>query len=281
VSTAAALLEWGRATLAGKSESPERDAEVLLTAKARLSRAALYAFSDRLVEIDDEQAYRTAVERRSRGEPVAYIVGSCGFHAIDLVVGAGVLVPRPETEHVVDAACELIDESIAAGRALTVLDAGTGSGALALAIKHARPDAEVTGIDLSPAALAVARENGRRLRLFVHWLESDWFAALADERYDLIVCNPPYVATHDPHMDALRHEPSLALDGGDDGLDAIRAVLGAAASHLEPGGHLLLEHGYDQAAAVVLIAERAGLVVKRHIEDHAGHIRVAVIELAT
>ncbi len=276
MNAAGALLQWGRDSLTGKSETPERDAEVLMIATTVMSRASLYAFTERLVEPAGEDAFREAIERRVSGEPVAYIVGTCGFHAIELAVNADVLVPRPETEIIVDA----VDGMTRENTAPAVLDAGTGSGALALAIKHVRPSAAVTGIDLSPAALRVARANGRRLGLDVRWLESDWFSAVAGQRFDIIVCNPPYVATTDPHMRDLRHEPVLALDGGDDGLDAIRAMLGSAAEHLERGGSLLLEHGHDQADAVAGIASGVGLVVRDRLSDLAGHERVAVIELA-
>ncbi|HEU4619366.1 MAG TPA: HemK family protein methyltransferase, partial [Gammaproteobacteria bacterium] len=162
------------------------------------------------------------------------------------------------------------------GAAFSVLDLGTGSGAIALALAAARPGWLVTAADKSRRALAVARANGVRLGLTVEWLESDWFGALAGRRFDLIVCNPPYVATRD-YSGALRFEPRLALDGGPDGLDAIRRVLGGAAAHLAPGGRLLLEHGAEQAAAVAALAEAAGLEIVGAGKDLAGRDRYAAL----
>ena len=184
-----------------------------------------------------------------------------------------VLIPRPETELLVDEALAHLPR----GEPRALLDLGTGSGALALALKRERPEALVTASDVSAAALAVARANAERLGVAVRLIESDWFAALPGELYDLIVCNPPYVASDDRALADLRYEPRLALDGGADGLDSLRAVLGAAREHLSPGGLLLLEHGHDQRAALVELAGSLGWRLVAAQVDLAGHARVLVL----
>ncbi|MCU4119761.1 peptide chain release factor N(5)-glutamine methyltransferase [Variovorax sp. N23] len=203
--------------------------------------------------------------RRRAGEPVAYLLGEKEFHGLPLQVDARVLVPRPDTETLVDWALE-----VAQGRERpTVLDLGTGSGAIALALQHARPDAGVDAVDASADALAVARENARRLGLPVRFAQADWLAGAATG-YDLIVSNPPYIAAGDPHLPALAHEPASALVSGADGLDDIRRIVADAPAHLAPGGWLLLEHGHDQAAAVRALLTAAGLEAAQSRPDLAG-----------
>ncbi len=187
------------------------------------------------------------VQRRAAGEPLAYITGHKEFFGLDLLVDARVLVPRPETEALVEWALEVLAEL--AVQPPTVLDLGTGSGAIALALKHARPDLEVTAVDHSTQALQVARGNAERLQLDVHLRHGCWFDGMA-ERFHVIVANPPYIASDDPHLQALGHEPTQALTSGADGLNDITQIVAHAAAHLHPGGWLLLEHGYDQAVVV-------------------------------
>jgi release factor glutamine methyltransferase len=206
--------------------------------------------------------------RRVAGEPVAYLVGEKEFHGLSLQVDARVLVPRPDTETLVDWALQRLE-----GRAApSVLDLGTGSGAIALAIQHARRDAQITAVDASADALTVARANAARLGLAVQFVEANWLAG-AGTGHDLIVSNPPYVATGDAHLAALRHEPLGALVSGPDGLDDIRRIVGAAPGHLKDGGWLLLEHGYDQAAAVRELLARRGFAQVQSRADLAGIAR--------
>ncbi len=196
-------------------------------------------------------------QRRLNGEPVAYIVGFKEFYGLRLSVDSRVLDPRDDTETLVDWALELLPLN----QSVQVLDLGTGSGAIALAIKHQRPLAQVTATDASVDALAVASFNAANLGLPVNFILADqarlnWFAALTNQRFDLIVSNPPYIAEGDAHLAALTHEPSLALKSGKDGLDAIRSIIAYAPQHLEPAGWLLLEHGYEQAEAVRSLFEQ-------------------------
>jgi release factor glutamine methyltransferase len=271
-SRARALLHWAERELSSVSDSARLDAELLLADSAGIARATLIAHPERIVGATEARRLAAAVERRRRGEPLAYITGRREFYSIDLAVDSSVLVPRPETELLVEhALCGL-----PSGPA-RVLDLGTGSGAIALAIKRERPGCEVTGVDLSPAAIAVARANAARLGLDVRFVESDWFAAVAGERFDAIVANPPYVASGDPAFAALVHEPRAALDGGADGLDAYRAIFAAAAVQLTTGGALLVEHGADQREALISMAPAAGLAVAAIVDDLAGLPRLLVL----
>ena len=208
----------------------------------------------------------------ARGEPLAYLARGQEFYSLPLRVTPAVLIPRPETEL-------LVDEALAhlSSEPRTVLDLGTGSGAIALAVKHERPNAEVTAADVSAAALTVARANAQRLSLDVRFVESSWLAALAGERFDVIICNPPYVASDDPAFEQLGFEPRLALDGGADGLDALRAVLSAGRDHLADGGLLMLEHGHDQRGPLVDLANELGWQLVAARQDLAGHSRVLVL----
>jgi len=205
--------------------------------------------------------------RRAAGEPLAYLVGEKEFFGLPLAVDARVLVPRPDTETLVEWALE----RLAGQPAPTVLDLGTGSGAIALALQHARPDAQVTAVDASAGALEVARGNAARLGLPLRFLQGDWCAALdSAERFDLIASNPPYIAAADGHLAALVHEPLSALAAGADGLDDLRRIVAQAPAHLAPGGWLLLEHGWDQAAAVRELLQAAGFDAVQSRQDLAG-----------
>lgn len=271
-----ALLARGRAALEGADDIDVRlEAELLLGHAAGLPRSALLAFPEREVEAPAADAFHALVERRRRGEPLAYLVGQREFYGLALEVTPEVLVPRPESELLVDTLLELVAPD-ATG---CVLDLGTGSGALALAIKHARGALRVVGADVSLPALEVARRNGERLGIDVEWRCSDWFAALGGERFDVIVCNPPYVVSADPHFDGpLRHEPRLALDGGEDGLDAYQKLVGGARPHLQTAAQLLLEHGYDQQDAVAALACAAAYRVTARLRDLGGLPRALVLQ---
>ncbi len=215
-----------------------------------------------------DSAYATlqaSVRRRASGEPLAYITGHKAFYGLDLAVDSRVLVPRPDTETLVDWALEVLSPVPGS----QVLDLGTGSGAIALALKHARPSLQVSAVDFSADALAVARANAQRLKLDVALAQGSWLDDVQG-RFDAIVSNPPYIPSSDHHLAALTHEPLSALTSGTDGLDDIRTIIRQAPLHLRSGGWLLLEHGYDQAAAVRALLTQAGFAGTQSRRDLAG-----------
>ncbi|MEP6484858.1 MAG: peptide chain release factor N(5)-glutamine methyltransferase [Rudaea sp.] len=238
-------------------ENPSREGEILLACALDKTRAWLFAHATD--EVDDEVAgrYRAMLARRHAGEPIAYITGHREFRSLDLLVTPAVLIPRPDTELLVEIALRHIPQSAK----VDIADLGTGSGAIALAIASERPDARIIAVDSCAAALDVARANAQRLRIDnVEFRHSDWFEALGDVRFDMIVSNPPYIPLGDEHLSQgdLRFEPAQALSAGDDGLDAIRTIVARASSHLRKNGRVLLEHGFDQGAAVRNLLERHG-----------------------
>jgi release factor glutamine methyltransferase len=249
------------------------DAEVLLAHLLGRNRAWLVAHAaDALPDVDVE-SFEAIARRRRAGEPVAYLTGRREFHGVALDVGPAVLIPRPETETLVDVALARIPRQ----GAPRVLDLGTGSGAIALAIAHARPEARVYACDLSSEALAVAHANAKRLQLRnLRFFVSDWFASAPALAFDVVVANPPYIAAGDPHLAAgdLRFEPALALSPGGDGLGALRTIVAAAPGHLAPGGLLAVEHGFDQAGPVRAMFATAGFLAVVTHADLAGHARV-------
>jgi len=251
------------------------DAEFLLVHVLGKPRSWLFAHSDDWVAADRAVAFEALVLRRALGEPVAYLTGKRGFWRFDLAVTPATLIPRPETELLV----ELALERLPTDRALRVADLGTGSGAIALALAHERPRAQVTATDASAQALTVARANAAALRLEnVDFREGDWYAPLAGDRFDLIASNPPYIALGDPHLDEgdLRYEPAFALSSGHDGLDAIRTIVAGAPAHLVAGGWLLLEHGWDQGEAVRALLAAAGFAEVATRQDLEGRDRVSL-----
>jgi release factor glutamine methyltransferase len=255
--TARNLLAEGTAELSGNEGA--REAELLLQHALGCSRSWLYAHGGDSIDADGAAHYRTLVARRAAGEPLAYIIGQREFWSLDLEITPDVLIPRPETELLV----ELALQRIPSGAAARVADLGTGSGAIALAIARERPQATVLATDASAAALALAQRNAARLALRnATFAFGDWFGALGNHRFDVIVSNPPYIAADDPHLGQgdLRHEPRTALASGADGLDAIRMITAGASAHLSPGGWLLLEHGYDQGRAVRDLLAHSGFV---------------------
>lgn len=246
------------------------DAQLLLGAVLGRPRSWLLAHDDAALDAAQQLRFAALCARRAAGEPVAYLLGSKEFHGLTLAVDHNVLVPRPETETLVDWALELL-RGDAQQRA--VLDLGTGSGAIALAIACAHAAARVCATDISSAALAVARSNGERLGVAVEWLAGDWWAPLAGRRFDLVLANPPYVDAGDPHLAALVHEPHGALTPGADGLAALRAIVAHAGAHLRRGGWLLLEHGWAQAPAVQALLRDRGFVAIATRSDLAGQPR--------
>ena len=231
------------------------DAQLILGLVLAQSRSWVIAHDDAALDPPQAEAIRAALTRRAAGEPLAYVLGEKEFHGLLLQVDATVLVPRPDTELLVDWALELLSGMPANPR---VVDLGTGSGAIALAVKHRHPGAVVIATDTSVAALEVARANARRLGLDVAFAQGSLWAGLADRRFDLVLSNPPYIAGGDPHLAALQHEPALALTPGGDGLDSLRDIVANAAPHMAPGAWLLLEHGYDQADAVGALLREHG-----------------------
>jgi release factor glutamine methyltransferase len=261
-----------RERLAGSSPSAALDAELLVARVLGIGRGALAADPGRALAPEELFALEAFARRRLAGEPIAYLAGRREFWSLDLEVSPDVLVPRPETELLVERALVAI-----AGLARpAVLDLGTGSGAIALALASMRPDAAVTATDRSAAALAMAKRNATRLGFAnVKFIQGDWFAPLAGARFDAIVSNPPYVAAGDPALAALAHEPRSALVADADGLAALAAIAAGACAHLLPGGRLVLEHGASQGAAVRELLGTAGFAGVETHRDLAGHERAS------
>lgn len=228
-----------------------REARLLLAAAAQIPQTTIVAYPERAIAPEAEDLFFSYLKRRKAGEPVAYILGRQEFYGLELSVGPGALIPRPESELIVDLALQLSFAS--------VVDLGTGSGAIAIAIKHQRPEARVVATDFSAEALAVARRNADQHRLQIDFRQGSWLEPLAGERFDLIVANPPYVAEGDHHLRQLGFEPEIAIVGGVDGLDGVREIAREAPRHLLPGGRLLVEHGMGQEQAVRQVLDGAGL----------------------
>jgi release factor glutamine methyltransferase len=263
------------------------DAQLLLLhalGKPGTERAWLLAHDTDLLPDTAQQILDSHTLRRRRGEPVAYITGHKEFYGLSLQVDARVLVPRPDTETLVDWALEVLAPmpastasalgqlntgAPAAREAPSVIDLGTGSGAIALALKHAQPSLQISAVDFSLDALAVARANAQHLQLDVAFSQSSWLSSVSG-KFQAIVSNPPYIAVRDPHLAALTHEPLSALANGPDGLDDIRTIIAQAPAHLNSGGWLLLEHGYDQAACVRQLLTEAGFAHVQSRLDLAG-----------
>jgi release factor glutamine methyltransferase len=275
MATSGELLTSALGVLGPKHPSARLDAEVLLAHTLDKPRTHLHAWPDHPVADDRTARYRELVARRAGGEPVAYLIGTREFWSLSLEVTPETLIPRPETELLVEVALSLIP----AGERMPVADLGTGTGAVAAAVASERPACAVLATDVSPRALEVAARNMARLGLGnVRLRRGDWCEALAGERFALIVSNPPYVARADAHLDQgdVRFEPRMALCAGDDGLDAIRAIAATAAAHLLPGGALVVEHGHDQGPAVLELFAHGGYRDVRSHRDLAGNDRVVV-----
>ena len=247
------------------------DAQMLLLhtlGRATGDRAWLITHDTDTLPPAAQERFTALCQRRQAGEPVAYLTGTKAFYGLELQVDARVLDPRPDTETLVDWALEVLDGHPAP----RLLDLGTGSGAIALALQHQRPDASVLAVDASEDALAVARANATRLGLAVQFRHGQWMEGL-EGVFDAIVSNPPYIPAADPHLAALTHEPLQALASGADGLEDLRTLIAQAPAHLKPGGWLLLEHGWDQADAVSALLRSAGLEQVQGRKDLAGIVR--------
>lgn len=232
------------------------DAQLLVAYQLGRPRTWLMAHDDANLSATDAAACDLLIDRRAEGVPLAYLVGEREFHGLMFAVSPAVLVPRPDTEVLVAWALD----RMALHASPRVLDLGTGSGAIAVSLAHRHPQARITATDVDADALTLAQTNAVRHGTTISFMLSQWWRGLEGLRFDLVVSNPPYIAEDDPHLPALRHEPSLALTPGGDGLGAIREIIEGASAHLAPGGHLLFEHGHDQAAAVRLLLETAGFV---------------------
>lgn len=276
------------AALTLDSSSARFEAQYLLQYVLNKPRAWLLAHPDEILNIEQQANYDSLLQRRLLGEPIAYILGEREFFGLNFKVTPATLIPRPETELLVEMALQRIpshparagEEGRQAGRgyAFRMLDMGTGSGAITLAVAHCRPDVEVVAVDASADAVMVARENAGRLGIGnATFIESDWYAALGQQRFHLIVSNPPYVAANDVHLQQgdLRFEPATALASGADGLEDIRRIVAGAAAHLELGGWILLEHGYDHAAPVRGLLRGAGMTEVFSARDLSGIERVS------
>ncbi len=255
------------------------DAQLLLAHALQRPRAWLLAHDDDALADDDVARAAALLQRRAGGEPLAYLVGEREFHGLSLAVAPGVLVPRPDTETLVDWAIALLtgDGALAHVPAPRVVDLGTGSGAIALAVKHAVPRARVLAVDASPAALGTAAGNAARLGLDVAFAAGSWWQAVDDagggDPFHLALSNPPYIAPGDPHLAALVHEPREALVAADDGLADLAALAAGAPARLAPGGWLVMEHGWTQAGAVAGLLRQAGFTQVASRPDLAGHDR--------
>ena len=256
------------------SPSAKVDAQWLLAEALGKSPSYLRTWPEREVPPDVAARFVSDLARRRAGEPVAYILGRQGFWSLELEVAPHTLIPRPDTELLVETALQLLP-----GAPARVLDLGTGTGAIALALATEHAAWQVTGVDRISEAVALAQRNAQRLRLDnAHFCESHWFSALAGQRFELIVSNPPYISASDPHLvrGDLRFEPHSALVAGADGLDDLRLIIDQAPEHLEPGGWLALEHGYDQAKAVRALLVVGGFEDVQSRRDLGGHERISL-----
>jgi len=271
--TVAESLQMAVHALVDHTDSPRLDAELLLCKVLGFPRSALIVRGAALIGPENRRAYENLLAQRVRGAPIAYLTGSREFWSLNLIVTPDVLVPRPETEMLVERALELLPGD----QMRSILDLGTGSGAIALAIASERPRAYITGVDVSEKALDLARANSRELGLSrVAWRLGAWFDAVPGERFDMIVANPPYVGSNDAALARLSAEPMVALTPGPTGLEALTAIVDRAASHLHPRGWLLLEHGSTQAEDVARLLESHEFAGIRSHVDYSGKPRVTM-----
>lgn len=267
---------WLRAAASelSTSESPRRDAEILLEHVTGKARTYLLAFGETLLTPEQEAQLAALLARRKTGEPVAHLTGEREFWSLPLSVSAATLIPRPDTECLVEQALARLPDG-----PCRILDLGTGTGAIALALASERPDCQVTAVDVMPDAVALAQRNLARLGFSnVQINQSSWFSALAQHAFEMIVSNPPYIDEHDPHLSQgdVRFEPLTALVAANDGLADIEHIITTAREHLVPGGWLLLEHGWTQGAAVRALFSAAGYASVETCRDYGGNERLTL-----
>jgi release factor glutamine methyltransferase len=273
VATIAEAVKHAELTLTPHSESPRLDAELLLATLLGLPRSALIARAAEPVALRDENAYAELIAKRARGIPVAYLTGTREFWSLPLKVSPAVLVPRPETEILVQHALALLPRDAHC----SVLDLGTGSGAIALSLAYERPHWAITAVDISAAALDVAEQNAKVLKLSrVQWRLGHWFDPVPAERFHLIIANPPYIAANDPALSALCAEPVAALIAGPTGLEALSAIIAQAPAHLHARGWLALEHGITQAPDVAQLLRQHGFDSIATYNDFSGRPRITL-----
>ncbi|UJS24017.1 peptide chain release factor N(5)-glutamine methyltransferase [Thiothrix winogradskyi] len=272
------ILREAAKQLTTTSESARADAEILLAHCLQKSRTWLMTWPEKLVEPEVEAKFQQLLAERIRGVPIAHLTGQREFWTLNLKVTSDTLIPRPETELLVETALVLLEERTSPPSS-AILDLGTGTGAIALSLASERPDLNITACDFSAAALAVAIENANTHQLHnVSFIQSDWFSNLPPQRFEVIVSNPPYIETNDPHLTQgdVRFEPLTALTAGQDGLDDIRHIVQTAPHWLVNGGWLLLEHGYNQGTTVTTLLQMAGFQQVRCLPDLAGNDRVTL-----
>jgi release factor glutamine methyltransferase len=270
--TIAEAVKHAELILEPHSDSPRLDAELLLATLLGLPRSALIAHANEAVDLHHENAYAELIAKRAGGIPIAYLTGSREFWSLPFKVSPAVLVPRPETEILVEHALALLPRDAHC----SVLDLGTGSGAIALSLAHECPRWAITAVDISPAALVVAAQNAKTLQLTLECRLGSWFEPVPGERFHLIVANPPYLAANDPALAALCAEPAAALIAGPTGLEALSAIIAQAPAHLCARGWLALEHGITQAPDVAQLLQQRGFDSIRTYSDFSGRPRVTL-----
>ena len=271
-SPASAVLADAIRQLQSTSDSARRDVEVLLHAACDIDQSSVIRDPDQLIDHNALAAFYHYLARRKLGEPIACILGHKEFWSIDLKLNKATLTPRPETEILV----ETVLDQIPCDTNSTIVDLGTGCGAIAIALASERTHSQITATDISSVAIFQAAENAAALELQICFLQSDWFSKLQGTQFDVIVSNPPYIGANEPTLEegTADFEPAQALFGGIDGLDCLRAICREAKNHLNPGGFLALEHGYDQKDAVANLIKEAGLELNSQVNDYAGLPRV-------
>lgn len=270
-------IEAAQLSLTGQSETPLIDARRLLCAALGFSHGDLYAYPERQLSDKERAVFSDYIKRRAAGEPIAYILGRQAFWDMELMVSSETLIPRPETELLVEKALDILDQA----KPLRLLDLGAGSGTIALALAKASPKWEIVAVDQEAGALNVAKANAKALSLKnVTFIQSNWFEALTSQRFHAIISNPPYIESHDQHLAQgdLRFEPKTALDGGSDGFASIDVILGMAPDYLYAGGWLMLEHGYNQGAEVCMKLKGFGYKQIKQYQDLNQLDRVSIAQ---